>query len=92
MIVDMPTIGCAKSRLCGQHDEPGIEKGAHAPLMHEGEEIGRVLRTRTGIKPVYVSPGHRVDMAGSVRWALNCCRKYKLPETTRWAHRLAGAG
>ena len=90
VLLDMPAVGCAKSRLCGQHAEPAIEKGSQAPLIHQGEEIGRVLRTRTGVKPVYVSPGHRVDMAGSVEWVLNCCGKYKLPETTRWAHRIAG--
>jgi deoxyribonuclease V len=90
VITDMPAIGCAKSRLCGAHAEPGIDKGAHAPLIHEGEEIGRVLRTRRGVKPLFVSPGHRMDMAGSIQWVLNCCRRYKLPETTRWAHRLAG--
>jgi deoxyribonuclease V len=90
LLVDMPAIGCAKSRLCGQHDEPGEEPGEYAPLVDKGEVIGAVLRTRRGVKPVYVSIGHRVDQATSVEFVSACCRGYRLPETTRWAHRVAG--
>jgi deoxyribonuclease V len=90
LLVDMPAIGCAKSRLCGQHDEPGEEPGEYAFLVNKGEVIGAVLRTRRGVKPVYVSIGHRVDLATSVEYVLACCRGYRLPETTRWAHRVAG--
>lgn len=90
LLVDMPAIGCAKSRLCGQHDEPGEEPGEYAFLVDKGEVIGAVLRTRRGVKPVYVSVGHRVDLATSIEYVSDCCRIYRLPETTRWAHRVAG--
>ena len=90
LLADLPAIGCAKSRLCGQHEEPGEEPGSHTPLLDRGEVIGAVLRTRRGVKPVYVSIGHRVDLATSIRYVLACCRGYRLPETTRWAHRVAG--
>jgi deoxyribonuclease V len=90
LLVDMPTIGCAKSRLCGWHDEPGQERGSYVFLADDGEVIGAVLRTRQNVKPVYVSIGHRVDLATSIEHVLACCRGYRLPETTRWAHRVAG--
>lgn len=90
LLVDMPAVGCAKSRLCGQHDEPGQEPGSYAPLLDRGELVGAVLRTRQGVKPVYVSIGHRVDLETSIKYVLACCRGYRLPETTRWAHRVAG--
>jgi deoxyribonuclease V len=90
LLADMPAIGCAKSRLCGQHDEPGEEPGEYASLVDKGEAIGAVLRTRRRVKPVYVSIGHRVDLATSVEYVSACCRGYRLPETTRWAHRVAG--
>lgn len=90
LLVDMPAIGCAKSRLVGQHDEPGPEPGSYAPLLDRGEVIGAVLRTRRGVKPVFVSIGHRTDLATSIHYVLACCRGYRLPETTRWAHRVAG--
>jgi deoxyribonuclease V len=91
VLLDAPTIGCAKSRLCGEHDEPDQKRGSRAMLMDKGEIIGAVVRTRTGVKPVYVSPGHRVDLSTSVQLVLDCCPKYRLPETTRQAHRLAAA-
>jgi deoxyribonuclease V len=90
LLADLPAIGCAKSRLCGRHDEPGQEAGSHTPLLDAGEVIGVALRTRRGTSPVYVSIGHRVDLATSIRYVLACCRGYRLPETTRWAHRVAG--
>jgi deoxyribonuclease V len=90
LLADMPSIGCAKSRLCGQHDEPGPEPENHAPLLDKGEIIGAVLRTKRNVKPVYVSIGHRVDLETSITYVLACCRGYRLPETTRWAHRVAG--
>jgi deoxyribonuclease V len=90
LLVDLPAIGCAKSRLCGRHDEPGQEPGSYAQLVDRGEVIGAALRTRQGTKPVYVSIGHRVDLATSIEYVLACCRGYRLPETTRWAHRVAG--
>ncbi|GAB4534777.1 MAG: deoxyribonuclease V [Anaerolineae bacterium] len=90
VLVDMPSIGCAKSRLCGRHDEPGDEPGDYTFLVDRGEVIGVALRTRKGVKPVYVSIGHRVDLTTSIDYVLACCRGYRLPETTRWAHRVAG--
>ncbi len=82
----VPTIGCAKSRLCGEHAEPGVQRGAWARLTDGGEEIGRVLRTRDGIRPLYVSPGHRVGMERAMQIVLACGRGYRLPEPTRLAH------
>jgi len=90
LCLDVPTIGCAKSRLCGSHEEPDAEAGAAAALFDGEEVIGSVVRTRTGVKPVYVSIGHMVDLPTAVRWTLACCRGYRLPEPTRLAHQAAG--
>lgn len=90
VLLDLPSIGCAKSRLCGSHTEPGLQKGSWAPLVDGDETIGVVLRTRDHVKPVFVSVGHRVDLEGAVQTVLACCTKYRLPEPTRWAHRVAG--
>jgi len=91
LLIDIPTIGCAKSRLCGQYEEPGLDRGSHAPLIDKGETIGSVVRTRTGVKPVFVSIGHRLDLCVSVKFVLACCEGYRLPETTRKAHLMAGS-
>jgi deoxyribonuclease V len=91
LLMDLPSIGCAKSRLCGQHREPGLERGNHVPLIDSQEVIGAVVRTRTGVKPVYVSVGHGVDLVTGIEYVLACCRGYRLPETTRQAHRLAAS-
>lgn len=88
--LDLPAIGCAKSRLIGEHKNPGSRKGARVDLLHKGEVIGRVVRTREGVKPVYVSIGHRVDLDTAVRFTLLLCERYKLPEPIRHAHRAAG--
>ncbi len=89
VILDWPSIGCAKSRLVGQHDEPGRDAGKWVPLYDSGETIGAVVRTRTGVRPLYISVGHRVDLPTAVDWVLRCTRGYRLPETTRYAHRMA---
>ena len=89
LLSDCPSIGCAKSRLCGQYQEPDVERGSHVPLMDHGETIGAIVRTRTGVKPVFVSIGHRVDLKTCIDVVLACCKGYRLPETTRKAHRLA---
>jgi deoxyribonuclease V len=81
----VPTVGCAKSRLIGEHKQPGKKKGQAARLMDGGEKIGEVLRTRDGVKPVYVSPGHLADFKTSTHLVLRCCTKYRLPEPTRLA-------
>lgn len=82
---DVPTIGCAKTLLVGEHGELGTERGATAPLIHKDEVVGMAVRTRDGTKPVYVSAGHRMDLATAVEWVLRLSR-FRLPETTRHAH------
>jgi len=89
LLTGLPAIGCAKSRLCGQYREPGLKGGSHVPLVDNGDIVGAVLRTRAGVKPVFVSVGHNIDLATSIEYVLACCRGYRLPETTRQAHRLA---
>jgi deoxyribonuclease V len=90
VIIDKPAIGCAKSRLCGRYHEPDPEKGSYTHLHDDGETIGAVVRTRTNVSPVYVSIGHKVDLPTAIEYVLGCCTKYRLPETTRYAHRVAG--
>jgi deoxyribonuclease V len=89
LLVDIPTIGVAKTRLCGTHEEPPHQRGAWAPLWAKGEMIGAVLRTRPGFKPLYVSPGHRISLDSAIAYVMACCTRCRLPETTRHAHRLA---
>ena len=91
LFVDLPSVGCAKSRLVGEHDEPGEFRGCRAPLTHRGETLGAVLRTRDHVRPVYVSIGHRVDLDGAERLVLECATGYRLPEPTRLADRLVAA-
>lgn len=88
-VLDTPSIGVAKSRLIGHHEEPGRERGAWTPLLDQGEVIGAALRTRTDAKPVFVSIGHRVGLMSAIALTLACTPRYRLPETTRQAHRLA---
>lgn len=90
LCLDIPTIGCAKSRLCGSHEQPGNKVGNIAELRDKQEIIGMVVRTRTNVKPVFVSIGHKIDLDAAVRWVLNCCRGCRLPEPTRKAHQAAG--
>jgi len=91
LLLDVPTIGCAKSILCGQHGQLGEEPGSYAPLLDGEEVIGAALRTKRGTSPVYVSIGHRVDLESALHWVMACLRGYRLPEPTRLAH-LAAAG
>jgi len=90
LFLDTPTIGCAKSRLCGSHEMPDEEPGSYTEIIDKGETIGAALRTKPGVKPVYVSIGHRVDLQTAIYWVMNCCRGYRLPEPTRLAHLAAG--
>lgn len=85
----LPTIGVAKKRLIGHHDPVPDRRGAWVPLWDADEIIGAVLRTRAGVRPVYVSVGHRVRLETAVRYTMACVTRYRLPETTRWAHHLA---
>ena len=91
LIVDIPTIGVAKSLLVGKHEDLPEVRGSWQPLTHKGEKIGAVLRTRVGVKPVYVSSGHRVSLPTAIDYVLRCTPKYRLPETTRIADKLASS-
>ncbi len=88
---DKPTIGCAKSCLIGRHEPVGMEPGCYAELTGDDEIIGAALRTRKGASPLYISIGHKIDLAAALEWVLNCCRGYRIPEPTRLAH-LAASG
>ena len=88
LVVGLPTVGCAKSRLCGKHREPGKRRGSVAPLIDGSERIGSVLRTRDGVRPVYVSPGHLCDHESSNAWVLACGAGFRVPEPTRLADQL----
>ncbi|MGD1911686.1 MAG: deoxyribonuclease V [Rivularia sp. (in: cyanobacteria)] len=91
IILDMPTIGVAKSWLIGEYAELSQARGSWLPLIHNEETIGAVLRTRDNVKPVYVSSGHRIKLQTAIDYVLRCTPKYRLPETTRIADRLASA-
>ena len=91
LLLDIPSIGVAKSRLVGTHGEVPEQKGGWAALEDDDKVIGVVLRTRIGVKPVYVSVGHRISLATAIDYVLRCTTRYRLPETTRHAHRLASA-
>lgn len=89
LLLKLPSIGVAKSRLIGKFNDPGIVKGSYSELLHVNSQIGTVVRTRTGVKPCFVSPGYKVSIASATQIALACCTRYRLPETTREAHRYA---
>lgn len=89
VITDLPSIGVAKTRLSGRHGPVPEQKGEWTPLLDGEEIIGAVLRTRVGVKPLYISLGHRIGLDSAVAFVMGCVTRYKLPETTRWAHRLA---
>ncbi len=89
--LERPTIGVAKSRLYGQHAEVGLQRGDRADLLDKnGNVIGVVLRTREKTNPLYISPGHLMDVQHAVEFVLACVAGYRLPEPTRWAHKVAG--
>lgn len=90
VLLDIPTIGCAKSRLCGQYEMPGEEPASYRELTDNGEVIGAVLRTKKGTKPLFISVGHRTDLTTAIEYVLDCCRGYRLPQPTRTAHLAAG--
>ncbi len=89
VLLDMPVIGCAKSRLVGEYKEPGKRRGSWSPLKADGDTVGAVLRTRTGVKPLFISPGNRIDIQGSIETILGCTVKYRLPEPIRRADALS---
>lgn len=83
---ELPSIGCAKTRLTGEHEEPGVEKGSRVPLYDNEEQVGVVLRSKRNVKPLYISPGHCVSIGMATNIVLSCCNRYRLPEPTRLAH------
>jgi deoxyribonuclease V len=88
---DLPTIGVGKTRLVGEYGAVPEQRGAWTPLTHKDEVVGAVLRTREGVKPIYVSLGHRLSLQTALRWTMACTPRFRLPETTRQAHRLASS-
>jgi deoxyribonuclease V len=89
LLLDMPSIGCAKTRLSGRYEEPHAAKGSYSHLKDGAEIIGAAVRTRSNVRPVFVSIGHRVSLLDSIKIVLHCCQRYRLPETTRRADKLA---
>lgn len=91
--LERPTLGVAKSRLYGRHAEPGPARGDNVELMDERDPtrvIGTVLRSKERTKPLYISPGHQIDVPHALEFVLACLRRYRLPEPTLWAHKVAG--
>lgn len=89
LALDLPSVGVGKQRLVGRHNDVPNTKGAWVPLTHKDETIGAVLRSRADYKPIYVSIGHRINLETALHWVIHCLSRYRLPETTRHAHRLA---
>jgi deoxyribonuclease V len=90
LLISRPTIGCAKSPLCGTFSVPDSPAGSYSEVVENGETIAVALRTKNGVKPVFVSVGHKVSLSAARKWVLDCCRGYRLPEPTRLAHLAAG--
>ncbi|WP_299413830.1 deoxyribonuclease V [Acaryochloris sp. IP29b_bin.148] len=91
VLVDLPAIGVAKSRLVGKHDPVDQTRGSWQPLIDKEEQIGAVLRTRSQTKPLYISLGHRISLDSAIEYVMSCTTRYRLPETTRWADKLASS-
>lgn len=89
VLTNIPSIGVAKTRFIGQHEALAHERGAWQPLRDQDETVGVALRTQAGIKPLYVSIGHRISLQSAIHYVLACAPRYRQPETTRQAHRLA---
>lgn len=89
ILTNLAAIGVGKSRLVGKHEEPPDQRGAWVPLIYKSNTIGAVLRTRPGTKPLYISSGHRIRLESAIAYVMGCTTKYRLPETTRHAHKLA---
>ncbi|WP_272847509.1 endonuclease V, partial [Pantoea ananatis] len=86
---DVPTIGVAKKRLCGQFTPPDADPGSCQPLMDTDQQLGWVLRSKSRCNPLFISPGHRVSQATALDWVQKCLHGYRLPEPTRWADAIA---
>ena len=89
VVLDIPSVGCAKSRLIGIYDAPGPCKGDWSPLYYQGREVGAVLRTRDRVRPLFISPGHRVDLRTSIDIVMHAVSSYRLPEPIRRADHLS---
>jgi deoxyribonuclease V len=89
VLLDIPTIGCAKTRLVGEYQDPGERKGDWTELQFNGRTVGAVLRTRDRVQPLFLSPGHWIDLPGAIRIALNCVGRYRIPEPLRCADMLS---
>jgi len=87
LLLGIPTLGCAKTILVGEHPPVPRERGGRSPLLHDGRLVGTALRTRKGTKPIFVSPGHRLSVAQATDWALRCATRFRIPEPTRLADR-----
>jgi deoxyribonuclease V len=87
---EIPTIGVAKSRLCGEFRPPGFRRGCHTRLIDRGEVVGSVVRTQDGVQPLYVSVGNLITLEECIRWTLRCANRYRLAEPNRQAHMLVG--
>jgi deoxyribonuclease V len=91
LLLNLPTIGCAKTLLVGKYEEPLEQAGNWSPLVHKDEVIGAALRTKNRVNPVYISPGHLADLPTSIALALRCANGYRIPEPTRLAHLFVNA-
>jgi deoxyribonuclease V len=87
LLLDTPTVGCAKSLLIGEYQAPSLQRGSTSPLLDAAEQIGTVLRTRDGVRPVFVSTGHRVSLKSAVKLVSRCCDGYRIPKPQREADR-----
>jgi len=86
LILDLPSVGCAKTRLIGAFEQPGAKRGQHSALIHDERQVGVVLRTKDRVKPIFVSQGHRISLGRAVDIVLKCTRRYRIPEPVRRAH------
>jgi len=89
VLLNIPAIGCAKTRLVGEFEEPGRQKGSWSELAYEGRIVGAVVRTKDSVRPLFVSPGHKIDLDNAIRITLNCAGKYRIPEPLRYADMLS---
>jgi deoxyribonuclease V len=91
LIINRPTLGCAKSVLVGKYEEPESERGHWTELIDKGETVGAAVRTKTNVQPIFVSPGHLIDLEAAIKLTLSCDGGYRQPEPTRRAHHLVNA-
>jgi deoxyribonuclease V len=88
LFLNLPTIGCAKSVLVGCYSEPSPEKGSYSPLIYREKKVGVALRSRSNVKPIFISCGHKIGLQDAVRLVLHTCQRYRIPEPLRIAHQL----